>query len=253
LVDLHSHVLPGLDDGAVDMAASLEICRAAAADGIDVLAGTPHVRHDHATTAAGMEAALAKLQEAAGGILRVVGGGELDLDELTRPVEELRRFGLGGNPAYLLVETPYVGWPLDFADRVFRLGAAGFTAVIAHPERNFDVQTNPSLLDAPVAAGALVQLTAASLDGRGTRRADACARTLIERGAAHLIASDAHAPSVRAVGLSAAAAALDDDGLARWLTDGVPRAIVDGTRLPDRPEAARAPRRRFRLFGALGD
>jgi protein-tyrosine phosphatase len=252
MVDLHSHVLPGLDDGAADLDEALEICRAAAADGIEVLAGTPHVRHDHATTAAGMEAALAELQAAAAGIVRVVGGGELDLDELARPVEELRRFGLGGNPAYLLVETPYVGWPLDFADRVARLAAAGFTPVIAHPERNFDVQTNPALLDAPVAAGALVQLTAASLDGRGTKRADACARTLLERRTAHLVASDAHAPGVRAVGLSAAAAALEDEPLARWLTDGVPRAIVEGTRLPERPEPVRVPRRRFRLFGASG-
>lgn len=249
MVDLHSHVLPGLDDGAADLEAALEICRAAAADGIEVLAGTPHVRHDHTTTADAMEAALAAVQPAAAGIVRVVGGGELDLDELGRPAEELRRFGLGGNPAYLLVETPYVGWPLDFAERVFRLRAAGFTAVIAHPERNADVQENPALLDAPVAAGALVQLTAASLDGRGTKRADVCARTLLERRTAHLVASDAHAASVRAVGLSAAAAALEDEALARWLTDGVPRAIVDGTRLPERPEPARVPRRRFRLFG----
>src|SRR6185437_14842730 len=148
LVDLHSHVLPGLDDGAADLDGALHICRAAAADGIDVLAGTPHVRHDHPTRPEQMEAALAQVQAAAAGIVRVVGGGEIDLDELARPIEELRRFGLGGNPAYLLVETPYVGWPLDLADRVFRLRAAGITAVIAHPERNADVQASPALLEA---------------------------------------------------------------------------------------------------------
>jgi protein-tyrosine phosphatase len=163
-------------------------------------------------------------------------------------VEELRRFGLGGNPAYLLVETPYVGWPLDLADRVFRLRSAGITAVIAHPERNADVQASPSLLEAPVAAGALVQLTASSVDGRGGRRADQCARTLLDLRLAHLVASDAHAASVRAAGLSGAVAALGDEPLARWLTDGAPRATVDGTPLPRRPEPARGARR-FRLFG----
>jgi protein-tyrosine phosphatase len=213
-----------------------------------VLAGTPHVRHDHPTRPEQMEASLAEVQAAAAGIVRVVGGGEIDLDELGRPVDELRRFGLGGNPAYLLVETPYVGWPLDLADRVFRLRTAGITAVIAHPERNADVQETPTVLEAPVAAGALVQLTAASLDGRGTKRSLQCARTLLEQRLAHLVASDAHAASVRAVGLSGAAAALEDEALARWLTDGVPRAIVDGTALPPRPEPARAARR-FRLFG----
>lgn len=213
-----------------------------------MLAGTPHVRHDHPTRPEQMEAALAQVQAAAAGIVRVVGGGEIDLDELARPIDELRRFGLGGNPAYLLVETPYVGWPLDLADRVFRLRAAGITAVIAHPERNADVQASPALLEAPVAAGGLVQLTAASLDGRGGRRSDQCARTLLELRLAHLVASDAHAASVRAIGLSGAAASLEDEPLARWLTDGVPRAIVDDAPLPERPEPAR-PARRFRLFG----
>jgi protein-tyrosine phosphatase len=247
LIDLHSHVLPGLDDGASDLEEALEICRAAAEDGIEVLAGTPHVRHDHPTTPQQMEAALARVQEAAGGIVRVVGGGEIDLAELARPAEELRRFGLGGNPAYLLVETPHVGWPLDLPDRLFRLRASGVTPVLAHPERNAEVQARPELLEPVVAAGGLTQLTAAALDGRWGPRAGDCARTLLERGLAHLIASDAHTPEVRAVGMRRAAAALGDEALARWLTEGVPGAIVDGGPLPERPEPAR--RRRFRLFG----
>jgi protein-tyrosine phosphatase len=248
VLDLHSHVLPGLDDGAADLEESLEICRAAAADGIEVLAGTPHVRHDHPTTPERMEAALERLQAAAEGIVRIVGGGELDLAELDRPPEELRRFGLGGNPEVLLVETPYVGWPLDLADRLFRLRAAGFRAVLAHPERNAEVQSRPELLEPVVAGGTLVQLTAASVDGRLGRRTAATASLLLERGHAHLIASDAHAAHVRAIGLAAAAAAVGDEALARWLTVGVPRSIVDGTPLPERPAPPRRRRRRFRLF-----
>ncbi len=244
MIDLHSHVLPGLDDGAADVEEALSICRAAAADGTLVLAGTPHVRHDHATTAASMEAALALLQRAAGDLIRLVPGGELDLAELDRPLQELRRFGLGGNPEYLLVETPYTGWPLDLGEKLFRLRAAGMTPVLAHPERNHEVQSRPELLEPLVASGMLVQITAASVEGRIGDRSRATSRTLLERGLVHLIASDAHAPAVRAIGLSGAARAVGDDDLARWLTVSVPGAIVDGSAMPPRPEPSR-PRRRF--------
>ena len=161
MIDLHSHVLPGLDDGAVDLEQALDICRAAAADGIEVIAGTPHVRSsDYPTTPAAMESALAELQAAAREIVQVVGGGELDLGELERPRSELDRFALAGNPNYLLIETPYHGWPLDMADRLFQLIASGVTPVLAHPERNFDVQSRPGLLE-----GIVDEWDARSADG----------------------------------------------------------------------------------------
>ena len=103
--------------------------------------------------------------QAASPPVRLVAGGELDLAELDRPKEELARFGLGGT-RWLLVETPYWGWPLDIAERLFRLRVHGFGVVLAHPERNADVQERPELLEPLVAGGTLVQLTAASVDGR---------------------------------------------------------------------------------------
>ncbi len=244
MIDLHSHVLPGLDDGAADLGEAVAICRAAADEGITVLAATPHVRHDYPTTPEQMEERLAEVRAAAGEVVQLVPGGEIDLDELARPRDELRRFALAGNPSYLLVETPYIGWPLDLAERMFRLRASGVTPVLAHPERNADVQRRPELLEPIVAGGTLVQLTAAALDGRVGRNAKKCAETLLEREFAHLIASDAHAPSVRAIGMRAAAAAVGDDALARWLTYDVPRAIVENEQLPPRPRAGR-PRRRW--------
>jgi protein-tyrosine phosphatase len=245
VIDLHSHVLPGLDDGAADLDEAVAICRAAADDSIEVLAATPHVRRaDYPTTADEMEEALAAVVAAAGDVVRLVPGGEIALEELDRPDDELRRFGLAGNPRYLLVETPYIGWPLDMGDRLFDVRARGFTPVLAHPERNSDVQLRPDLLEPLVASGTLVQLTAAAVDGRSGRRSQGCARALLERGHAHLIASDAHAPTVRAIGMRAAADAVGDETLARWLTVGVPGAILDGTRIPPRPERGRR-RRRF--------
>ena len=247
MIDLHSHVLPGLDDGAADLDEAVSICRDAFADGISVLAATPHVRDDYPTTPEQMEAALADLQAAVGSALRLVPGGELDLAQLDRPLDDLLRFALAGNRAYLLVETPYVGWPLDIGDRLFRLRAAGVTPVLAHPERNGEVQQRPELLEPLVASGVLVQLTAGAVDGSLGGASRASAFDLLERGLAHLIASDGHAPSIRQIGMSGAAAALRNEALARWLTLEVPRAIVDDTTLPPRPGRARPGRQR--LFG----
>ena len=238
MIDLHSHVLPGIDDGARDLDDALVMCRAAAEDGISILAGTPHVRSDYPTTADQMMEALAELRDAAGGLIRLVSGGEIAFDELERPVEELRRFGLAGNPGVLLVETPYVGWPLDFGHRLQRLRDAAIVPVLAHPERNPDVQLQPGLLMPLVESGALVQLTAASVDGRLGKATRDCARYLIDHELAHLIASDAHNPAIREIGLRDAAQAVGDDALAQWLTLDVPSAIVDGRPIPVRPPRA---------------
>ena len=241
MIDLHSHVLPGLDDGVRTIDEALALCAAAAGEGVEVLAATPHVRHDYPTTPAQMEEALAAVR-AADPPVQVVSGGELDLAELDRPKDELARFGLGGT-RWLLVETPYWGWPLDITERLSRLRLQGFGVVLAHPERNADVQERPELLDPLVADGTLVQLTAASVDGRLGTRPARCARALIDRGLAHLIASDAHAPDVRAVGLRAAFASLHDEELARWLVDDVPRSILHDVEPPPRPVIR--PRRRW--------
>ncbi len=250
MIDLHSHVLPGVDDGPPTLDGSLDLLRAAAEDGIAQIAATPHVREDWRTTPYLMEQRVAEVNFAAraeGIGVEVLPGGELDLAYLQRlDDDELRRFGLGGNPSLLLLEFPYVGWPMVLRDVLFRLELRGFDAVLAHPERNADVQAAPERLADIVAAGALVQLTAASLDGRIGRRAAACAHALLDAGLAHLIASDAHAPSIRAVGMTAAAEAVGDAGLARWLTEDVPRALVSGEPLPHRPVGRAKRRLRFR-------
>jgi len=250
MIDLHAHVLPGIDDGPETLEGSLEMLRDAAAGGIVRLAATPHVRDDYPTAPAEMERLVAEVAAAAGdaGIpVELLPGGELDLHYLGRlDDDELRRFGLGGRKSLLLVEFPYRGWPLDLHDTVFRLAARGFTVVLAHPERNPDVQADPGRLEAVVGAGTLVQLTAASVDGRLGRRARAAAHELLERRLAHLLASDAHAPSVRRGGLRDAVEAVGDAALAAWLVEAVPAALLGGAPLPDRPEP---PRRRG--FGLL--
>jgi protein-tyrosine phosphatase len=239
MIDLHSHILPGLDDGAATLEDALAIAEAAVEDGIRVIAATPHVRADYPTSPEQMEQLVEKLRQelrAADVPLELLPGGEIALDRLPDlGDDELRRFGLAGNPKCLLLEAPYFGWPLGIEDTVFQLQLRGFRVVFAHPERNGDVQASPELLTPLVERGMLVQLTAASLDGRLGPGAQKTARRLLELGLAHLLASDAHAPDLRQIGMSAAARAVGDNDLSRWLTEDVPAAIVAGSEIPARP------------------
>jgi protein-tyrosine phosphatase len=248
VIDLHSHILPGIDDGPETLASSLEIARAAVADGIRVVAATPHVRDDYPTSADRMERAVSELRDALRENmipLDIRTGGEIAIDWLDRlPPEELRRFGLGGNPNYILIEFPYYGFPLNLVGVAFDLASRGITPVIAHPERNADVQMSPEKLRPIVRSGALIQVTAASLDGRIGPTSQKAAQQLIELELAHLLASDAHHATVREVGMGAAAKAVGDRELGRWLAEGVPQAILDGTRVPPRPEKRRWLKRR---------
>jgi protein-tyrosine phosphatase len=239
MIDLHSHILWAVDDGPSTPAASLEMARAAVADGIRTIAATPHVRVDFPTSPTQMLRRVESLQEALRREdipLDVRTGGEIALDRLPElSARELQRFGLGGNPGYLLVETPYSGWPSWLAERVLGLAASGIRPVLAHPERNREVQGDPERLRRLVEGGTLVQLTAASLDGRGGHASERCSRLLLELELAHLIASDSHEPYIRRIGMSDAAAAVGDEVLARWLTHDIPGAIVAGRALPQRP------------------
>jgi protein-tyrosine phosphatase len=248
VIDLHSHILPGVDDGAATLEASVEIARSALADGIEAIAATPHVRRDYPTSVETMEERVAEVRKALGAAgvpLRVLGGGELDLEQLRElGDDDLRRFGLGGNPGLLLLEFPYYGWPLQLPELLFDLRMRGFRSVLAHPERNGEVQARPEQLAPIVESGALVQLTAASVDGRLGRGSRDTAFRLLELELAHLIASDAHAPSIRQIGMTAAAEAVGDRTLARWLTKEVPAALVAGEPLPERPQRAQRPRLR---------
>lgn len=244
MIDLHSHVLPGLDDGAPDLPAAVAMARDMAADGITIVCGTPHVRDDFPTSAGSMREALALVQAAVANVgipIEVRGGGEIAIDRLDAlDAVERARFGLGGNASLMLLESPYENWPLDLPRTCAQLRLDGVVPVIAHPERNQLIQENPSMLEDVVRTGAVVQLTAASVDGRLGRATAKCARRLLELELAHCIASDAHGIGVREAGLSSAAKAVGDGDMARWLTYGVPAALLEDRALPPRP---RLPRR----------
>jgi protein-tyrosine phosphatase len=253
MIDLHSHILHGIDDGARTLADSVEIARSAVAAGISTIAATPHVRDDWPTDAGVMEYRVAELRselQLAGVAIDVRTGGEISFDWLARlSTADLRRFGLGGT-RYLLVETPYYGWPLGLPDAIVSLRDEGIAPVLAHPERNGEVQADPERLGRLVEYGVLVQVTAASVDGRMGRRAQECGLQLIQMGLAHLIASDAHHASVREVGMAAAADAVGGGDLAQWLTLDVPSAILADELPPPRPQGGTSGGWLGRLLGS---
>jgi protein-tyrosine phosphatase len=253
VIDLHTHLLPGIDDGPVTLAESLELAATFVAEGVTSAICTPHVRDDYATTPDAMESALALLEQelAASEIpLEIRGGGEIAIDELLRLDPRTRaRFGLGGNPRLLLLEFPYYGWPLALEPIVSDLASAGTVALIAHPERSREVQDAPLRLAPLVESGAYIQLTASSLAGRAGSAVTECARALLANGLAHVVASDSHGPAVRRAGLGSVAAALGDEALATWLTERVPAALLAGATPPPRPYRPPAAKRRLRRFG----
>ncbi len=249
MIDLHSHILPGIDDGPVRVADSIQMARLAAADGITVVAATPHRGYRYDTTTDQVVDGIAALQPAidAENIpLRIVSGLEIAIDRAMLMDEgELRAASLGGNGRWLLIEMPFQGWPLDLPELLTRLELRGFGAVIAHPERAQSVQAMPDRMRDIVGRGALLQLTAASLTGDNRPRPLRCAEHLLHAGFAHIIASDMHSPTWRPPGMAEAltAAALmfhaKPDDL-RWMVQEIPQAVLDGRdarppRLPGAP------------------
>ena len=222
---------------------------------VHTVAATPHVRDDYPTDAAQIERGVVAVQEAvddAGIALRVLPGAELSFEQLNQPAEYLRRFGLAGKPSLLLVETPYYGWPLALESKLFELRLAGFTAVLAHPERNPDVQADLGLVERLVHSGSLVQVTTSSLVGSFGAKAQKTGLELIRRELAHIVASDAHGPDGRSLGAAPVARAVRDRALVQWLTEDSPAALINGLPIPPRPSTSKRKQPLQRLRRRVG-
>ncbi|HEX6117055.1 MAG TPA: CpsB/CapC family capsule biosynthesis tyrosine phosphatase [Solirubrobacterales bacterium] len=230
--DLHCHLLPGIDDGARDLEDAISMARQAAADGIEAICATPHIRHDHDVRIAelpGRRAELADALAARGIPVRVLAGGEVaepavgGLDDA-----ELDAVALGGGRWILLEPRP---GPLgdELAAAVDALGARGFGAIVAHPERHADEAIAARLAEL-ADRGALVQVTAEYLTRAAT------ARLLLElagSGLVHLLGTDAHSSRAgRPVRLSPALERLGAVDRLRdhlgWIARDGPSAVLGG-------------------------
>jgi protein-tyrosine phosphatase len=255
VIDLHCHILPGLDDGPTTMDASVAMARLAAADGTHTLVATPHVREDYyfelheiADRAQALNARLIR----EGVKLEVEVGAEVAMSRLPMLNQaSLDSLCIGSEGRSMLVESPYQPATDTLEHTLFNLQLAGFYPVLAHPERSPSFMSHPERLAALVERGILCSVTAGSMAGRFGRTVQRFTRLLFERGLVHDVASDAHDVRRRAPGLSAGFRILDRDlpGLldqVEWFTTIAPAAILAGDALPAQP-AIRPSRRLPRL------
>lgn len=257
MIDLHTHVLPGIDDGPAEPSESLELLRAAAAQGTTVVAATPHLRSDFPLVEVERIAgACAQLNELipADAKIRVVPGAEVDVLWAQRASDdELRLASLGQHGTDLLVETPYGELSDSFEELLFQVAMRGYRIVLAHPERNPTLQRNPARLKEIASRGVLLQITLPSVLRTERRsRSRKLALTLVEEGLAHNLASDSHsAGSWRSPELRAGVRELARVAPARaeWMVQDAPAAILAGEPLPRAPREHGRPRRRLRLPG----
>jgi len=235
MVDLHCHILPGVDDGALDMRDSLALGRQAVNDGIERVCATPHIRHDHEVRIEEIPGRVEEVNAALGGeglAVTVLQGGEVAetaVEGLSE--EELGRVSLGAGRWILLEPAP---GPLSdsLLARVAHLAERGHRALVAHPERHISADMYERIA-ALVAAGALVQATADFF--LRERTADGM-QALAEAGLIHVLSSDAHSShGGRPLHMREAFERLGRvESVAphiEWMRDVAPKAIVEGDEL----------------------
>ncbi len=239
MVDIHSHILPGIDDGAKDWDTAVGLCRAAAQDGVTRIVATPHANDRYKYDRAGHSRLRDELQQRVGDAIQIRLGCDfhLSVDNIKNVLADHARFVID-DTKYLLVEFPDY-FPLEILVRALeRIAAAGLTPVITHPERNPVLQKNAELLAEFAGAGWPIQVTANSVTGYWGKAAEQFSRKLLESQIVHVIASDCHDLKHRTPVLSAARqriAELAGEEVANALVDTNPAAIVAGQPLPYLP------------------
>lgn len=229
MIDLHCHILPGLDDGAHDWAEAMDMARSAQADGIEVVVATPHV-YDQRLSLDRIRDTVASLRDR---LVRenikvdIIAGAEFYYD--TRP-DLAEDYVITGTRS-LLVEFPHSHLPITVEQCLVELLGRGLHPIIVHPERNPGIMADPGRLLHLLGAGVYVQVTADSITGAWGGPSQDCAHYLLSRGVVDFIASDAHSSEHRPPRLSDAvriAARLIGKKAARMLVEDNPRRLLAG-------------------------
>jgi len=201
VIDLHCHMLPGIDDGARDLGVSLEMARMSVADGVSVVACTPHILpglYDNAGPEIRQATqALQQALEREGIPLRLVTGADVHMvPDLVAGLQSGRLLSLN-DTRYLLVEPPHHVAPVRIEDFFFNLLVAGYVPVLTHPERLSWIEVQYAAIQRMVRAGVWMQITAGSLAGNFGRSALKWANRMLDDGCVHILATDAHDTKAR--------------------------------------------------------
>jgi protein-tyrosine phosphatase len=259
MIDIHSHILPGLDDGARSLEEALEMARLAMADGIQQMVCTPHMFNGLSGNPepAEVQDRVSALQQAIiKGGLRVLPGSEVHFShQIARQPGREQVTKINGHN-YMLVEFPMMTVP-DRADELFQeLQSNGVRPILVHPERNVQLQACPSMVADFIERGLYVQVTAMSVTGEFGTAAKKCAESLLRHRCVHFLATDAHRSTRRPPILSRgrdAAAEIVGPVAARKLVYDNPLAVVTGSMIQVDPPAPYDEERLVRtsFFGKL--
>ncbi len=240
MIDIHCHILPGIDDGAADLTESVAMCHRAASVGCEALIATPHQRHPTwwNSEVRKLEMLLRQLQHEIGDHPQLYLGGEIRIDSgFARELDDLSTAGivsLAGS-SYLLIEFERRQLTVDPLTVVEQISAAGWIPIVAHPEFVPGLGQDVDLAGRLVDAGALMQITAMSLTGHFGDRTLEHVAALLDAGLVHFVASDAHGIDSRRPDMHRAHRVIArrwGAETARHLTTTNPRAILENRKIP---------------------
>jgi protein-tyrosine phosphatase len=234
MIDIHSHILPDVDDGARTLEEAIEMARIATADGIQQMCCTPHMFNgisDNPEPAEILDR-VGVFQQAIGAEgLRVLPGNEVHVSHEIAEQAAANRVTKLNSKNYMLVEFPSMTVPIGADELFYRLQLGGVRPILVHPERNSQLQARPSMVANFIERGVYIQLTAMSVTGEFGPAAKSCAESLLRHNCVHFLATDAHRaerrPPILSRGRDAAAAIIGAEKALKLVWDN-PLAVVTG-------------------------
>ncbi|MDO9536321.1 MAG: CpsB/CapC family capsule biosynthesis tyrosine phosphatase [Bacillota bacterium] len=197
-IDLHAHILPGLDDGPQTLEESLKMARMALSQGFNKVVATPHVVEGIYENK--KELILEKTRELQESLkrenipLEVMPGSEIHIsDNILKLWEKDQLLTINNSGKYILLELPHFQpIPLNLKELIFTLSLKGVRTIIPHPERNISIQADPNILIPLIGQGALIQCTLSSINGHFGEKVQKTVEILIRHRMVHLLATDMH-------------------------------------------------------------